>query len=59
MPNNEAVSDDGFFVCAPGRAHPLGGESPLRTRQGEALAERQGCPSWGGIWRKPQAKPWL
>jgi len=30
----------------------LGGESPLSTRQGERLAERQGCPSWGGIWRK-------
>jgi uncharacterized membrane protein YidH (DUF202 family) len=41
------------FACAPGRAHSLGGESPLRTRQGESLAERQGCPSRGGIWRKP------
>jgi methyl-accepting chemotaxis protein len=28
---------------APGRAHLLGGESPLLTRQGEELAERQGC----------------
>ena len=31
-------------VCAPGRARPLGGESPLRARQGESLAGRQGCP---------------
>ncbi len=43
---------------APGRAHPLGGESPLQARQGEQLAERQGCPSRGGIRRKPQAKRW-
>jgi hypothetical protein len=28
-------------LCAPGRAHLLGGESPLHTRQGEVLAERQ------------------
>ncbi len=41
---------------APGRAHSLGGERPLHTRQGEVLAERQGCPSRGGIRRKPQAK---
>jgi hypothetical protein len=46
------------LLCAPGRAHPLGGESPLRTRQGESLAKRQGCPSRGGIWRKPKAKRW-
>jgi hypothetical protein len=32
-----------FFIGAPGRAHLLGGESPLLTRQGEELAERQGC----------------
>jgi hypothetical protein len=44
--------------CAPGRAHSFEGESPLRTRQGESLAERQGCPSRGGIRRKPQAKRW-
>ena len=38
-----------FFYCAPGWAHPLGGatrqrllkSSPLHTRQGEVLAERQ------------------
>jgi DNA-directed RNA polymerase sigma subunit (sigma70/sigma32) len=39
-----AVHWIGFFG-APGRAHSLGGESPLRTRQGESLAGRQGCPS--------------
>jgi hypothetical protein len=31
-------------IRAPGRAHSLGGVSPLHTRQGEVLAERQGCP---------------
>ena len=31
----------GFFCCAPGRAHLLGGASPLYTRQGEVLAGRQ------------------
>ena len=40
------------FFGAPGRAHSLGGESPLHTRQGEVLAEQQGCPPRGGIWRK-------
>ena len=29
-------------LCVPGRAHSLGGESPLYARQGEVLAERQG-----------------
>jgi hypothetical protein len=28
--------------CAPGRAHSLEGESPLRPRQGESLAEGKG-----------------
>jgi hypothetical protein len=32
--------------------------SPLQTRSGELLAGRQGCPSRGGIRRKPQAKRW-
>jgi hypothetical protein len=32
-------------IVAPGRAHSLGSESLLRTRQGESLAGRQGCPS--------------
>ena len=32
-----------LFIGAPGRAHLLGGESPLLARQGEELAERQGC----------------
>src|SRR5450830_1665409 len=48
----------GFFCGAPGRAHLLGGESPLRTRQGEPLAERQGCRGRLRIWRKPKAKRW-
>jgi hypothetical protein len=30
------------FFGAPGRAHPLGGVSPLHTRHGEMLAARQG-----------------
>ena len=45
-------------ICAPGRAHRLGGESPLLTRQGEELAGRQGCCGQLRIWRKPQAKRW-
>lgn len=44
--------------CAPGRAHLLGGESPLLARQGEELAERQGCRGRLRIWRKPKAKRW-
>ncbi len=44
--------------CVPGRAHSLGSESLLCTRQGEALAERQGCPPRGEIRRKPKAKRW-
>ena len=47
------VTTSPFFLGAPGRAHSLGGGSPLHTRQGEVLAERQGCPSRGGILRKP------
>ena len=47
-----------FFIGAPGRAHLLGGGSPLLARQGEELAERQGCPGRLGIWRKPKAKRW-
>ena len=31
-----------FIFRAPGRAHLLGGASPLYTRQGEVLAGRQG-----------------
>jgi hypothetical protein len=44
-----ALAAGGFLLRAPGRAHLLGGASPLHTRQGEVLAERQGCPSRGGI----------
>ena len=46
------------FIGAPGRAHLLGGESPLLARQGEELAERQGCSGRLEIWRKPKAKRW-
>jgi len=35
---------EGFF-SAPGMTQLLGGASPLLARQGEQLAERQGCPS--------------
>lgn len=39
-----AVGEIGLdFYGAPGRAHILGGASPLLARQGEELAERQGC----------------
>jgi len=48
----------GFLHCAPGRAHPFGGVSPLLARQGEELAERQGCRGRLRIWRKPKAKRW-
>ena len=47
-----------FLVGAPGRAHSLGGGSPLLARQGEELAERQGCSGRLEIWRKPKAKRW-
>ena len=47
-----------FFYCAPGRAHRLGGASPLLTRQGEELAKQQGCRGQLRIWRKPKAKRW-
>ena len=40
---NADLSRSAFCFGAPGRAHLLGGGSPLRSRQGEPLAERQGC----------------
>jgi len=53
VPLNRVGSKLGMAIAilfgAPGRALSLGGESPLHTRQGEVLAERQGCPSRGGI----------
>src|SRR5437868_11510086 len=58
MLDEEAQTRASFLFSAPGRAHSLGSESLLQTRQGELLAGRQGCPSRGGIWRKPQAKRW-
>src|ERR1700681_2869521 len=33
-----------FFCGAPGRAHSLGGESPLHSRHGQVLAEGNGFP---------------
>src|SRR5438552_8027415 len=47
-----------LFHCAPGMARVLGGESPLHTRQGEVLAERQGCRGRLRIRRKLEAKRW-
>ncbi|MEX3628221.1 MAG: hypothetical protein VB138_00855, partial [Burkholderia sp.] len=47
-----------FLLGAPGRAHSLGGESPLLARQGEELAEGKGFPGdWEseGSW---MAKRW-
>ena len=48
----------GFYLGAPGRAHLLGGESPLLARQGEELARGKGfagdCESEGS----PMAKRW-
>ena len=41
--------DGALLHGAPGRAHPLWGESPLQARQRELLAGRQGCPPRGGI----------
>ena len=58
MKERRAARGSPFCLARPaGRTH-LGGESPPRTRQGESLAGRQGCPSRGGIRRKPQAKRW-
>jgi hypothetical protein len=31
-----------LFLCAPGRAHSLGGGSPLHSRHGQVLAEGNG-----------------
>lgn len=36
-----------FFYDAPGKAQSLGGGSPLLARQGDELAERQGCREHG------------
>ena len=56
--NKKALRPERFFCGAPGRAHLLGGGSPLLARQGEELAERQGCSGRLEIWRKPKAKRW-
>lgn len=38
------VQATGLFLGAPGRAHSLGGESPLHSRHGQVLAEGNGFP---------------
>jgi hypothetical protein len=51
----KGATDVASFVCAPGRAHSLGGESPLHTRHGEVLAEGKGVlGDWesGGSFRQ-------
>jgi hypothetical protein len=57
----EVLHSGPFYWCARQGAH-LGSDpemgSLLQTRSGELLAGRQGCPSRGGIRRKPQAKHW-
>jgi hypothetical protein len=43
------------FLGAPGRAHALGGESPLHGRHGQVVAEGKGAPGdWGseGSWKQ-------
>lgn len=46
------------FVGAPGRAHPLGGVSPLLARQGEELAEGKGYLGDRGSEGSWMAKRW-
>ncbi len=42
-PNSQGLAkSQALFICAPGRAHLLGGVSPLHTRHGEVLAEGKG-----------------
>jgi hypothetical protein len=51
----ENPAHGGVFFCAPGRAHLLGGGSPLHARHGEVLAKGKGAPGdWGseGSWRQ-------
>ena len=43
------------FVCAPW-ARSRRWKSWTCPGSGKCIAEQQGCPSWGGIWRKPTAK---
>ncbi len=35
-----------------------GWKSRIRPSSGKDIAEHQGCPSWGGIWRKVEANLW-
>jgi len=48
----------GFFLGAPGRAHPPGGESPLPARQGEWLANGKGSTGDCGSEGSRMAKRW-
>ena len=40
-----------YAVCAPW-ARSNGWKSQTRPGSGKCIAEQQGCPSWGGIWKK-------
>jgi len=42
-------------LCAQ-HGRKLVGESPIRRLIVPTVSLRQGCPSWGGIWRKSAAK---
>ncbi len=54
--NARKAARAGYFSGAPGRAHLLGGESPLLARQGEQLANGKGfagdCESEGSRMAK-------
>ena len=41
----------------PTSARSIGWKSRTRPTAG-SVSQRQGCPPWDGIWRKPEAKPW-
>lgn len=45
-----------FSLCARQGARTRKVKVLSQARQGELLAERQGCPSQGGIWRKPRCR---
>jgi len=44
-----------FFMCAQ-HGRLLVGEIPIRRLIVPTVSLRQGCPLWGGIWRKSAAK---
>ena len=45
-----------FWVC-PVSARSIGWKSRIRPVAGR-VSQRQGCPPWGGIWRKPDFGSW-